>query len=72
MNMIFKKGEVPSDFRKAQIKPLNKKGDKSECSSYRYFYRYRYSIVYRYFSTYISIGRKLPTLRILFFYLEVL
>ena len=30
MNMIFWKGEVPRDFRKTLIKPLYKKGDKSE------------------------------------------
>ena len=29
--MIFEKREVPSDFRKSLIKPLYKKGDKSEC-----------------------------------------
>ena len=35
MNMIFEKGEVPNDFRKTLIKPLYKKGDKSECRDYR-------------------------------------
>ena len=35
MNMIFEKGEVPNDFRKTLIKPLCKKGDKSECRNYR-------------------------------------
>ena len=35
MNMIFEKGEVPNDFRKTLIKPLYKKGDKSECRNYR-------------------------------------
>ena len=35
MNMIFEKGEVPNDFRKTLIKPLYKKGDKSECGNYR-------------------------------------
>ena len=31
INMIFEKGEVPNDFIKTLIKPLYKKGDKSEC-----------------------------------------
>ena len=35
MNMIFEKGEVPNYFRKTLIKPLYKKGDKSECRNYR-------------------------------------
>jgi hypothetical protein len=35
MNMIFQKGEVRSNFRKAFIKPVYKKGDKSECVNYR-------------------------------------
>ena len=35
MNMILEKGEVPSDFRRTLIKPLSKKGDKSECGNYR-------------------------------------
>jgi hypothetical protein len=35
MNMIFEQGEVPNDFRKTLIKPLYKKGDKSECGNYR-------------------------------------
>ena len=35
MNMIFEQGEVPNDFRKTLIKPLYKKGDKSECRNYR-------------------------------------
>ena len=35
MNMIFEKGEAPIDFRKTLIKPLYKKGDKSECRNYR-------------------------------------
>ena len=30
VNMIFEKGEVPNYFRKPLIKPLYKKGDKSE------------------------------------------
>jgi hypothetical protein len=34
MNMIFEKGEVSRNFRKTLIKPLNKKGDKSECGNY--------------------------------------
>ena len=34
-NMIFEKGKVPSDFRKILLKPLYKKGDKSECSNFR-------------------------------------
>ena len=34
-NMIFEKGEVPNDFRKTLIKPLYKKGDKSECCNYQ-------------------------------------
>ena len=33
--MIFEKGEVPSNFRKTIVKPLYKKGDKSECGNYR-------------------------------------
>ena len=36
MNMIFEKGEVSSDFRKTLIEPLNKKGDKSKYSNYKY------------------------------------
>ena len=35
MNMFFEKGEVPNDSRKTLIKPLYKKGDKSECGNYR-------------------------------------
>ena len=35
MNMIFEIGEAANDFRKTSIKPLYKKGDKSECRSYR-------------------------------------
>ena len=35
MNMIFKKGEVPNDFRKTIIKPLYKKDDTSEYRNYR-------------------------------------
>ena len=35
MNMIFEKGEVPNDFKKTLIKPLYKKGGKSECRNYR-------------------------------------
>ena len=35
MNMIFEEEEVPNDFRKNLIKPLYKKGDKSECRNYR-------------------------------------
>ena len=35
MNMIFEKGEVPSDFSKTLIKRLYKKGDKSECGNCR-------------------------------------
>ena len=31
---FLKKGEVPNDFRKTLIKPLYKKGDKSECCNY--------------------------------------
>ena len=34
MNMIFEKGDVPNDFRETLIKPLYKKGDKSECRNY--------------------------------------
>ena len=33
MNMIFEK--IPTNFRKTLIKPLYKKGDKSECRNYR-------------------------------------
>ena len=32
MNMIFEKKEILNDFRKTLIKPLYKKGDKSESS----------------------------------------
>ena len=35
MNVIFEKWEVPNGFRKALIKPLYKKGDKSPCRNYR-------------------------------------
>ena len=35
MNMIFEKGKVPKNFRKTLIKPLYKKGDKSDCGNYR-------------------------------------
>ena len=35
MDMIFEKGEVPVDFRKTLIKPICKKGGKSECDNYR-------------------------------------
>ena len=35
LNMIFEKGEVPKDFRITLIKPLNKKGDKSEFCNYQ-------------------------------------
>ena len=35
MNMIFEKGEAPSNFRKTLIKSLDKKGDKSDCYNYR-------------------------------------
>jgi len=35
MNIIFEKGEVPSNFRETLIKPLFKKGDKDECDNYR-------------------------------------
>ena len=34
MNMIFEKGEVPNEFRRTLIKPMCKKGDKSECCNY--------------------------------------
>ena len=34
MNMIFEKGKGPNDFRKTLIKPLCKKGDKSEYRNY--------------------------------------
>ena len=33
--MIFERGEVSSDFGKFLIKPLYKKGDKSECGNYK-------------------------------------
>ena len=33
--MIFEKAEVPNNFRKTLIKPLRKKGDRSECLNYR-------------------------------------
>ena len=35
MNIIFEKVEVPHDLWKTLIKPLYKKGDKSECRNYR-------------------------------------
>ena len=35
LNMIFYKGEVPNDFRKTIIRPLYKKGNKSERRNYR-------------------------------------
>ena len=35
VNMIFEKGEVPNGLRKTLIKPLYKKGDKSECGNCR-------------------------------------
>ena len=35
MNMISEKKEVPNYFRKTLVKPLYKKGDKSECRNYR-------------------------------------
>ena len=35
MNIIFEKGKVPNDLRKTLIKPLYKKGDKSEYGNYR-------------------------------------
>ena len=34
MNMIFVKGEVPSDFGKTLIKQLYKTGDESERGNY--------------------------------------
>jgi hypothetical protein len=36
MNMIFEREKVPSDFMKILIKPLYKKGDKSEWGNYRH------------------------------------
>ena len=53
MNMVFKKGKVPNDYRKTLIKPLHKKGDKSECRNYR-------SI------SLVSVGSKLLSNMILF------
>ena len=35
INIIFEIGEILSNFRKTPIKPLCKKGDKSECGNYR-------------------------------------
>ena len=35
MNMIFEKREVLNDLRKTLLKPLYKKGDKSECRNCR-------------------------------------
>ena len=35
MNLIFEKGGVPSNLRKTLIKPLCKKGYKSECGNFR-------------------------------------
>ena len=35
MSMFAEKGKVPNDFRKTIIKPLYKKGDKSEGYNYR-------------------------------------
>ena len=46
MNMSFQKGEVSKDFRKTLIKPLYKKGFKSECGDYRGI-------------SLVSVGRKL-------------
>ena len=34
-NVIFEKGEVNKDIRKTLIKPVYKKGGKSECHNYR-------------------------------------
>ena len=34
MKMIFEKEDLPNDFTKTLIKPLYKKGDKSECHYY--------------------------------------
>ena len=48
ISMVFGKGEVPNDFRKTLIKPLFKKGDKSECGNYRGINR-------------VSVGSKLPS-----------
>jgi len=53
MNMIFEKSEVPNGFRKALMKPLNKKGDESECRNYRGI-------------SLVSVGRKLLSNIILF------
>ena len=51
--MIFEKREVPNDFRKTLMKPLYKKGDKSECRNYRGI-------------SLISVGSKLLSNMILF------
>ena len=53
LNMVFEKEDVSNDFRKTLIKPLYKKGDKSECRNYR-----RISMV--------SVGSKLFSNRIIF------
>ena len=34
MNIMFEKGKVPRDLKKTLIKPLYKKGGKSECGNY--------------------------------------
>ena len=35
MNVVFEKGDEPSDFRNSLIKPLYEKDDRSECVNYR-------------------------------------
>ena len=35
MNMIFEKGELPSDFRKTLIESLYRKGHMRECGNYK-------------------------------------
>ena len=51
--MIFEKGDVLNDFMKTLIKPLYKKGDKSECGNYLGI-------------SLVSVGRKLLSNVILF------
>ena len=53
MNLIFEKGEVPNNFRKTLIKPLDKKGDKSEYRNYQGI-------------SLVSVGSKLLSIMILF------
>ena len=53
MNLIFEKGQVPSDFRKTLIKQLHDKSDESECDNYQGI-------------SLVSVGSKLQSNMILF------